>query len=215
MRVLIGCERSGVMREAFRARGHNAWSCDLAPAEDGSPFHIQSDCLLTLKCGLTRTLADGWLKSTDPWDLFIVHPPCTYLCSSGMHWNKRRPERQARTERAYEFATRCLSAPVSRLCMENPIGILSTRIRKPDQIVQPWQFGDDASKATCLWLNNLPRLVPTSAVNPRIVNGKKRWSNQTDSGQNRLGPSPERSMNRARTYRGIAEAMAEQWGALK
>lgn len=201
MRVLIGCEKSGVIRRSFRALGHDAWSCDYEPSEDQSPFHIQGDCL-------------WFVENDEPFDLFIVHPPCTYLSSSGLHWNKRRPERAAMTEKAYEFATRCISAAVPRLCMENPIGCLSTMIRKPEQIVQPYQFGEDASKATCLWLNNLPPLAPTKHITPRIVGGLKRWANQTDSGQNRLGPSPTRAADRARTYQGIANAMAAQWSNL-
>lgn len=186
---------------AFRACGHDAWSCDLERSEDNSPFHLQGDCL-------------WFAENVEPWDLFIVHPPCTYLSSSGLHWNKRRPERRALTERAYEFATRCISTPVALLCMENPVGCLSTRIRTPEQYVQPYDFGDDASKRTCLWLNNLPPLKPTRYVAPRIANGKPRWGNQTDSGQNRLGPSPTRAADRARTYQGIADAMAKQWGIL-
>jgi len=200
-RVLIGCECSGIIREAFRRRGVDAWTADYKGAEDGSKFHFQGDAL--------------WFVENDaPFDLFIVHPPCQFLSSSGLHWNKRRPERAAQTEAAYRFATRCISAPIDRLCMENPIGCLSTRIRKPEQIIQPYQFGEDASKATCLWLNNLPPLQPTRYIAPRIVDGRKRWANQTDSGQNRLGPSPERAADRARTYLGIAEAMAEQWTPL-
>lgn len=211
MRVLIGCERSGVVREAFRKRGHDAWSCDLAPAEDNSPFHIQGDLL-------------WFVENIEPFDLFIVHPPCQYLSSSGLHWNHRRPERQALTDAGADFATRCWSAPDNdapmfpktklRICLENPIGRLSRVLGKPTQIIQPNKFGENASKATCLWLRWLPALVPTKTIPPRIVNGKKRWANQTDSGQNRLAPSAHRAMDRARTYQGIADAMAEQWGNL-
>lgn len=199
MRVLIGCEQTGVIRRAFRARGIEAWSCDRLPAEDGSPFHIEGDCLW---------FAENW----EPFDLFIVHPPCTYLASSGLHWNKRRPERAMLTEEAVDFATRCLCVAVDMVAMENPIGCLSTRIRKPEQIIQPYQFGENASKATCLWLNGLPPLTPTKRIDPRMIDGKPRWGNQTDSGQNKLTPSPTRSADRARTYQGIADAMAMQWG---
>lgn len=198
MRVLIGGERSGVTREAFRALGHEAYSCDLEPAEDGSAFHIQGDALE--------------VAARELWHLFIGHPTCTYVCGSGLHWNKRRPERAALTEAAIEDARRWMAVPVDRVCIENPVGILSTAIRKPDQIIQPYQFGEDASKATCLWLKNLPRLRPTQFVEPRMVDGKPRWSNQTDSGQNRLAPSAHRWMDRSRTYPGIAAAMAEQFG---
>jgi hypothetical protein len=199
MRVLIACERSGIVRDAFRARGHDAWSCDLEACEGDSTWHIQGDALV---------------YAQDGWDLMIAHPECRYLSVSGLHWNKRRPERAALTEAAAEFALALWNAPIPRVALENPVGILSSRIRKPDQIIQPYQFGEDASKATCLWLRGLPPLKPTLRVRGRIVNGKERWANQTDSGQNRLGPSPTRSMDRARTYRGIAEAMADQWSGL-
>ncbi len=194
MRVLVACEFSGVVRRAFRARGHDAWSCDLLPAEDGSPFHLQGDVRDVLQ---------------DDWDLMIAHPPCTYLAGSGLHWNKRRPERAVLTEEALVFVQRLLDAPIPKIALENPIGCISTRIRKPDQIIQPWQFGHDASKATCLWLKGLEPLRPT-----RVLEGGKaaRRGNQTPSGQNRLGPSPTRWKERSRTYCGIAETMAEQWG---
>jgi hypothetical protein len=199
MRVLIACEFSGVVREAFRKRGHEAVSCDLLPAEDNSPHHIQGDVL--------PVLLEGW-------DLMIAHPPCTYLCSSGLHWNKRRPGRAAKTEEALQFVRELLNAPIDRIAIENPIGCISSRIRKPDQTIQPHQYGHDASKSTCLWLKQLPPLQPTKYIQPRIVKGKKRWANQTDSGQNKLGPSDDRWAERSRTYEGIAEAMAEQWGSL-
>jgi hypothetical protein len=208
MNVLIGCERSGIVREAFRSRGHNAWSCDLAPAEDRSAHHIEGDILDEI----------GYPH----WDLIIVHPPCTFTSSSGLHWNKRIAGRSEKTAAALDFVRVLLDTqayangrdvPV-RLALENPIGAISTAIRKPDQIIQPHDFGEDASKATCLWLVNLPPLVATKRIPPRMVNGRPRWANQTDSGQNRLGPSPRRAMDRARTYPGIAAAMAEQWGSL-
>lgn len=196
MNVLIACEMSGRVREAFRKKGHNAFSCDLLPDmnnEEG--WHIQGDVLQRLEMG---------------WDLVIAHPPCTYLSASGLHWNKRRPERAAFTKEAAEFFMKFVqSAP--KWCIENPIGCMSTLYRRPNQIIQPWQFGEDASKSTCLW-HNLPSLEPTKLVEPRLVDGKKRWANQTNSGQNRLGPSEDRATIRSLTYQGIADAMAEQWG---
>jgi hypothetical protein len=193
MRVLVACEFSGAVRDAFAERGHDAWSCDLLPAETHGN-HYQGNVL--------DIIEDGW-------DLMIAHPPCTYLASSGLHWNKRRPDRQAFTDAAVAFVQRLLSAPIPRIAVENPIGALSTRVRKPDQIIQPWQFGHDASKATCLWLVNLPLLVPTDVLpGGRLA----RRANQTASGQNKLGPSPDRWKQRSLTYPGIAQAMADQWG---
>ena len=148
MRVLVACEFSGMVRDAFRANGHDAWSCDLLPSERLGP-HYQGD---------VRDILG------DCWDLMVAHPPCTYLSASGLHWNRRRPERQALTDAAVLFVQQLLDAPIQRIAVENPIGALSTRIRKPDQIIQPWQFGHDASKATCLWLVNLPLLVPTDVL---------------------------------------------------
>jgi hypothetical protein len=204
MRVLVACEFSGVVRRAFRAKGHDAWSCDLLPAEDTSPFHIEGDVLPLL---------------TEGWDLMIAFPPCTFLCGSGLHWNTRRPERAAMTEEALTFVRRLLDAPIPRIALENPRGCISTRIRKPSQSIQPYQFGEDASKETMLWLKMLPPLVPTRRVAGRIVyrpDGRpvERWANQTDSGQNRLPPSADRWKLRSATYPGIAEAMATQWGDL-
>lgn len=197
MRVLVACESSGVVREAFRRRGHDAWSCDLRSADDGSPHHYTMNVLALLDKG---------------WDLLIAHPPCTYLASSGMHWTARGKRDPALTDEAVTFARTLMDAPIPRRAVENPVGVLSTRVRKPDQIIQPWQFGHDASKATCLWLHGLPRLAPTHIIEARIVNGRPRWGNQTDSGQNRLGPSSDRWRIRSQTYRGVADAMAAQWG---
>jgi hypothetical protein len=196
MRVLIACEYSGTVRDAFRAAGHDAMSCDLLPTDSPGP-HYQGDVF--------DILGDGW-------DMMIAHPPCTYLCSSGLHWNKRRPERAAQTEAALAFVQALLDAPIERIALENPIGCIGTRIRKADQTIQPWQFGHDASKATCLWLKSLPPLTPTQTIAPRIVGGRKRWGNQTDSGQNKLPPSADRWKIRSETYPGIAAAMAAQWG---
>jgi len=200
MRVLIACEFSATVRDAFRARGHDAWSCDLLPCEGDPAWHIQSDALAA---------AHG-----SQWDLMVAHPPCTYLASSGLHWNKRRPERAAQTEEALAFVLALANVPTPRIAIENPIGCLSTRWRKPDWIVQPHQFGHDASKATCLWLKRLPPLRPTEHVPPRVVDGRRRWANQTDSGQNKLTPSADRWALRSKTYQGIADAMANQWGNL-
>lgn len=192
MKVLVACEYSGTVRDAFLRLGHDAVSCDLLPTDSPGP-HYQGS--------VTDILADGW-------DLMIAHPPCTYLCSSGLHWNKRRPERAAQTEEALEFVKILLEAPIPRIALENPIGCISTRIRKPDQTIHPWQYGHPESKATCLWLKGLPRLTPTNIL---PLPESKRWSNQTASGQNKLAPSPDRWKIRSTTYTGIAEAMATQW----
>jgi hypothetical protein len=199
LRVLVACEFSGTVRQAFRLRGHEAYSADLLPAADGSPYHLQGD---------VRDVLRG------RWDLMIAHPPCTYLSVSGIHWNSRRPGRAEETEKALVFVRELLQAPIPRIAVENPVSVISSRIRKPDQIIQPYEFGEDASKRTCLWLKNLPRLRPTAYVEPRVVNGLPRWGNQTDSGQNKLGPSSERWALRSATYQGIANAMADQWGGL-
>lgn len=206
MRVLVACEFSGRVREAFRAEGHEAWSCDLLECEDGSPYHILGDCIFAAN--------NPQLWVYGEWDLLIAHPPCTYLSVSGLHWNKRRPERAQKTSEAIAFCDAILSLPIPRIALENPIGVLSTSLRKPDQIIQPYEFGEDASKATCLWLKGLPKLQGTKLIQPRMVNGKPRWANQTDSGQNRLPPSKDRWKDRSRTYIGIARAMAQQWGRI-
>jgi hypothetical protein len=195
VKLLLACERSGVVRRAFRAKGHEAYSCDLEPADDGSPFHIQDDALKVL---------------CSNWDAVIAFPPCTYLSVSGLHWNTRRPERAAQTEEAVRFF-RVFTSLCCRWAIENPIGCMSRLYRKPDQIIQPYMFGDDASKATCLWLHGLPPLFPSCRIPGRIVNGRERWANQTDSGQNKLPPSADRAMIRSITYQGIADAMAAQW----
>jgi hypothetical protein len=228
MRILIACEYSGRVRQAFAALGHTVLSADFEPAEDNHPNHYQGDCFD--------------LITTQPFDLMIAHPPCTYLSISGLHWNTRgmlinnRPRTEL-TEEALLFVRRLLAAPIPRIALENPISCISTRIRKPDQIIQPWWFGDDASKATCLWLKNLPplnrsgnehpprwvccgALLPKSLKTPQCprCNGtnraKPRWGNQTDSGQIKLSPSAHRWKDRSRTYPGIAAAMAASWGSL-
>lgn len=204
MKVLIACEFSGTVRDAFAARGHNAWSCDLLPTEKPGN-HIQGDVL--------EVLDDGW-------DLMIAHPPCTYLSSSGLHWNKRILGREEKTHEAMLFVFNLIGEgfidnPIPRICIENPVGRIGTAYRKADQIIQPWQFGHDASKTTCLWLKGLPPLLATGPfIAPRMIDGKPRWANQCDSGQNKLGPSENRWAERSVTYSGIAEAMADQWGSI-
>lgn len=209
MRVLVACEYSGAVRDAFRALGHDAMSCDLLPTEVPGP-HYQGDA--------ADILGDGW-------DLLIAHPPCTYLCSSGQHWGTREralrdrmvalpwadlvETREDRTEAGLDLVRLFMEAPIPRIAIENPIGVIGTRIRPADQVIQPWQFGHPESKATCLWLKGLPLLVPTNVLE-LPENG--RWDNQTRSGQNKLTPGPDRWAERSRTYKGIAEAMANQWG---
>ena len=204
MRVLVACEFSGVVRDAFRTRGHDAWSCDLLGPDD-MPEAFRSQAFPNYHYeGDVRAFFDlGW-------DLLIAHPPCTYLASSGLHWTTRGLRDPRLTEDALAFVRDLLAAPVARIALENPVGCISTRIRKPDQIIQPWQFGHAESKTTCLWLKGLPTLVPTDVL-PVPASG--RWANQTPSGQNRLGPNPKRWAERAKTYQGIAAAMADQWGA--
>jgi hypothetical protein len=180
MKVLIACEFSGTVRDAFIAAGYDAMSCDLLPTESDGP-HYQGDVFDVIGGG---------------WDLMIAHPPCTYLCSSGLHWNKRTPGREEKTAEAVGFVRRLLNADISRIALENPIGRISTAIRKPDQTVQPWMFGHGETKATCLWLKNLPVLQPTNIVDGRA---QKVW---------RMPPGPDRWKLRSLTYRGIAQAMA-------
>lgn len=182
MRVLVACEFSGRVRQAFEDKGHDAWSCDLLPIESDTDKHIQGDVLDILDGG---------------WDLMIAHPPCTYLTVSGARWWKGRKEEQ---RLGIYFFIAFVNAPVPRICVENPIGIMSRVYRKPDQIIQPWQFGEGETKATCLWLKGLPTLLPSD-----IVEGR-------DPVIHRMSPGPERWKNRSRTYQGIADAMADQWG---
>lgn len=193
MRILVACEFSGIVRDEFSKLGHYVASCDLLPSEKPGE-HFQGDVLEIINSG---------------WDMMLAYPPCTYLCSSGLHWNRRIPGRQFETEEAFGFVMKLWNAPIEKVVIENPVGCLSTRWRKPDQIIQPWQFGHPESKATCLWKRNLPDLVPTNVLS---LPPTGRWENQTPSGQNKLGPSPTRAMDRSRTYSGIAKAKAEQWG---
>lgn len=205
LRVLVGCEASGVVRDAFRAQGHDAWSCDLLIGK-GEEWHITGDLL--------DHLDDGW-------DLLIAHPTCTYLSSSGMHRTVNGERDPQLTDDALKFVADLMDCGIPRIAIENPVGIISTHLLplRPQfrvQYIQPYQFGEDASKRTGLFLKNLPDLLPTRYVHPRIVwqDGKRmeRWANQTDSGQNALSPSEERWQERSLTCRGVAEAMAEQWG---
>ena len=183
MRVLVACESSGTVRDAFIRAGHDAVSCDLLPTDAPGP-HYQGSVL--------DIIADGW-------DLMVAHPPCTYLSVSGMHWTTRGLRDPKLTEDALEFARALMNAPIEKIAIENPVSVISSRIRKPDQIIQPYQFGHDASKKTCLWLKNLPLLKPTNHIPGRVVGGKLRWANQTDSGQNRLPPSKDRWKLRSQT----------------
>lgn len=253
MRVLVACEYSGRVRDAFLRRGHDAMSCDLLPTDVPGP-HYQGDVRDVLGYG---------------WDLMVAHPPCTYLSVSGMHWTSRGLRDPQLTEDALNFVRLLLSAPIPRIALENPVSVISSRIRKPDQVIQPWWFGEDASKKTCLWLKGLAPLVPTTPCPPRgwklvkysgdLLNdegehdecpdcgidfadcdcygptqdgiayqwidgflfgrpegatGKPTWGNQTPSGQNKLGPSPDRWKIRSATYPAVAEAIADQWGGL-
>jgi len=191
MKILIACEFSGTVRDAFIKRGHDAWSCDLLPTEVEGP-HIQGDVL--------NILNDGW-------DLMIAHPPCTHLATSGARWFKNKEKEQ---KEALEFVSLLLNAPINKIALENPISIISSRIRKPDQIVQPWMFGHPEQKSTCLWLKNLPLLKPTNIVEKGEMHvtksGKKlpKWYN--------IPPREDRWKMRSKTFEGIAAAMAEQWG---
>ena len=210
MKILIACEKSGIVRDAFRALGWDAWSCDIQPT-DMPGQHIQG------------YLEDA-IGSGREWDLIIAHPPCTFTCVSGIHWNGRRQGRQQETDKAVYFANMIWQRDCPRIGIEQPISILSRQptgdmpyLGQPTQYIQPYDFGEDASKKTSLWLKGLPPLVNTLHVPGRLVicNGKtvERWSNQTDSGQNKLAPSEHRADDRSRTYPGIARAMAEQWTA--
>lgn len=181
MKVLIACEYSGVVRDAFLAKGHDAVSCDLLDTESAGP-HWKGDVKEIIDWG---------------WDLMIAHPPCTHLAVSGARWFKDKQQEQ---QEALDFVKFLMDVPINKICIENPISIISSRIRKPDQIIQPWMFGHGETKATCLWLKNLPKLTPTD-----IVEGREQRVHK-------MPPSPDRWKERSRTYTGIAKAMAEQWG---
>lgn len=198
MRVLVACEFSGAVRQAFArvltGPQDEVLSCDLLPAEDLSSQHVVGNVL-------------DLLNRNSEWDLMIAHPPCTHLAVSGARWFKGKEVEQAD---ALELVRELMNAPIPRICIENPVSIISSHIRRPDQIIQPWQFGHPAAKKTCLWLKGLPLLKPTNVL-PLPECGY--WENQTPPGQNKLGPSATRGQDRARTYEGIAVAMAQQWGA--
>lgn len=180
LRVLVACEFSGIVRDAFIARGHDAISCDILPTGSPGP-HYQGDVF--------DIIDDGW-------DMMIAHPPCTHLAVSGARWFKDKPYEQVK---ALNFVRLLLNADIERIALENPISVISSKIRKPDQIIQPWQFGHGETKATCLWLKNLPLLIPTN-----IVAGR-------EAIVHKMPPGPDRWKKRSLTYRGIAEAMANQW----
>ncbi len=185
MKVLVACEVSGKVRDAFTALGHDAWSCDLLPS-DRTGQHIQGDVIGLL---------------SQQWDMIVAFPPCTDLCVSGARWFEVK-RASGQQQRAVALFMAIANAPCERVAIENPIGIMSTHWRKPDQIIQPWQFGHGETKGTCLWLKNLPKLKPTD-----IVEGREQriW---------KMGPSPARAKDRSETYQGIADAMAQQWGSL-
>lgn len=192
MKILVACEMSGRVREAFRKKGHNAWSCDLLPSLIPGP-HYQGNVLDYLGRG---------------WDLLIAFPPCTHLSVSGARYFAQKKV-DGRQQEGIDLFMSLANADIPKIAIENPIGIMSNLYRKPNQIIQPWQFGHPESKATCLWLKELPELVPTNIL-PKPLSGK--WNNQTPSGQNKLGPSEDRALLRGLTYQGIAEAMANTWG---
>lgn len=184
MRVLVACEYSGRVRDAFRSHGHDAWSCDLLECEADPQWHYQ--------CSVEELLHDGW-------DLMVAHPPCTDLAVSGCaHFAKKYAD--GRVDRALDFVRLLMSAPIDRWCIENPISLISSRIRKPDQIIQPWEFGHGECKATCFWLKNLPRLKPTQHVEGR------------EQRVHLMPPGPNRWKERSRTFEGVAAAMGDQWG---
>jgi hypothetical protein len=212
MRVLIGCERSGVIRDAFRDRGHDAWSCDLLPADDKSPFHYEQDIFEVIQKG--------------GWDLGIFHPPCTFLTNAGVRWlhehvqsrNGKKPTisgkaRWTEMEKGAAFFFALLNSPIPKIAVENPIPhkyAVNLIGRKYDQIVQPWMFGHTECKATCFWLKGLPKLVPTNDVKTAMLLLPKREQQRLHY----LPPSPDRWKIRSKTFDGIAQAMAEQWGSL-
>ena len=190
MRILVACEYSGIVRDAFIRQGHDAWSCDILPTEVPGPHYI---------CPVENILDKDW-------DLMIAHPPCTHLAVSGARYFAQKQVQQAA---ALDFVRLLLNAPIPKIALENPVSIISSKIRKPDQIIQPYQFGHPEAKTTCLWLKELPKLIYTNVLQKP---SSGRWDNQTPSGQNKLGPSPDRWKERSRTYTGIADAMSVQWG---
>lgn len=192
MRVIIACEFSGAVRRAFRDRGHDAWSCDLLPSEDNSPHHIQGDVL--------DHLGEGW-------DMMVAHPPCTHLAVSGARWFPKKRQEQIE---AFEFVMRLALVGIPRIAVEQPVSVLASRWRKPDQVIQPWMFGHAENKATCLFLKNLPPLKPTKVVRWKVRRRPTHLANRVHHQR----PGPDRWKDRSRTYPGIAAAMAQQWGEL-
>lgn len=202
MNVLVACEESQAVTLAFRRRGHNAYSCDLQPCSGGYPeYHIIRDCISLMYSidGCFFFTESGNHCFVSKWDLIIAHPPCTDLAVSGARWFKEKVA-DGRQKKSIDFFLSCVNAPCEKMAIENPIGIMSTIYRKPDQIIQPWQFGHGETKATCLWLKGLPKLQPSNIVEGRE---QKCW---------KMAPGPERAKMRSKTYSGIALAMAEQWG---
>jgi len=195
MKVLIACEYSGIVRDAFAYKGHDAWSCDILPTESPGN-HYQGDVLEHLDKG---------------WDLMIAHPPCTHLAVSGARWFTEGKKPWSLQEDALNFVRKLLDAPIDKIALENPVSVISTKIKKPNQIIQPFQFGHDVSKKTCLWLKNLPNLKPTKIVKPDIIekNGYKMSRHHWETFKL---PSKIRGKVRSRFYEGIAQAMADQWG---
>ena len=204
MRILIACEYSGIVREAFAKKGHDAWSCDILPTEIPGN-HIQGDVIELIDQQLRHKDSIGTFR----WDLMIAHPPCTYLCNSGVSWLHKTKGRWDKMIKGAKFFKRLLEAPIEKIVIENPVMHKYAKEiigKKQDQTIQPWQYGEDASKRTCLWFKNVPNLKPTNIII------KDKYANQTPSGRCNLPPSKDRGKIRSRTYVGIANAMADQWG---
>ena len=219
--LLVACEESQRVCTAFRQHGWEAYSCDIIDCSGGHPeYHIKQDVLPLLNGNCDFETCDGVKHHIDRWDMLIAHPPCTELCSAGQHWFSRGIKDPKMREDAVDFFMRFINADCEHIAVENPIGIMSTRYRKPDCVVQPWQFGHPETKATCLWLKNLPSLVPTNIIkkpeggweNQQISNGKYTgFKNYDENGKILAWNDPRTKVIRSRTYIGIAEAMAEQW----
>ena len=231
MNILIACEESQEVCKAFRKRGHTAWSCDIEPCSGGhEEWHIQSDVLPYLNGNCDFTTADGAKHHQQgKWDLIVAHPPCTYLTVSGNRWfnveryGDKAIQRIAERERAAEFFMRFVNADCDRIAIENPIGYMNSHYRKPDQTIQPYMFGHPVGKSTCLWLKNLPQLKPTNIVEPERIHSKGRtggysgasWYATDEDGKILSWNDPRTAKIRSKTYHGIAEAIAEQWGSLE